>query len=85
MDETCKGIQLVNSGERCGHRIRMSSILIGFVVRWFQGSRCRNCLLMKMLAYVGAGADPGFSERGGLNIEVISEAGGLEGTAPQKL
>ena len=23
--------------------------------------------------------------RGGLNIEVISEAGGLEGTAPQKL
>ena len=58
MDETCKGIQLVNSDEGCGHRIRMSSILIGFVVRWFQGSRCRNCLLMNMLAYLGASSVP---------------------------
>ena len=31
-----------------------------------------------------AGADPGFSERG-LNIGVISEAGGLGGCDPQKL
>ena len=33
----------------------------------------------------GTGADPGFFREGDLNIEVISEAGGLGGAAPQKL